>query len=1515
MYPANNTGIARDSIDVSGTAAAAGRTSNAKVPPPLCIVGRSPSAVIVIVLLFVACATSFHLLPAASLTVVQTQPETNIEGATQGAPPAALAEPAHALHAESKNTPETTPTDEETMATQMPSLSSWDAEPLRCYAANSSYFYDDSRKECRKLHFVDDGSAASGTTLPTDPTLVPIQSAHDSSLFGPAAAASPSVGGAATPAIAERFAPSPHSRWLHEDWRLWEGELPCSNRAELGRALVTPHTGIYSSAKGGRTADPLPADVDPRHAPFVTRGHHRDRLPSSLYELENACIDEESGRLYAFAGAARAEGAGEGGGGGGGRGLVAPDVRLHEGAVEFLVRFTYVTMDRFLHRRNRETVPIVLPEAEDNTNVSSGRDGSSAWRRTIAASLAAYLRPSTASPSAASSPAASVLFVEDTALMMPLSTIVASNPGHMYQRVANVASHARLLGARSIVYLSDYVSLAANEASYYTSTYHLNEQLAAVAAAEGLEALLPPYLQSKAPAAAAGVAAPTIVRASASRRAFREPELHGSPIQAHAHFFIHNMATALATGNLVPVLTPVTLAHPLHMSGERGCEAMRCAGAAGTAFPPSAFSDVGAALARGETPADRHCPVEEVADLRRCGRRHIAINVAPPMPYDGILLDTEGHSSEVWSGAVKETMREGRRVRADLLAATAALSAQNGTAWLPPAASPLPANAGRAERYAWYQRLWRARLVSLIAHRRRGGTHSSKEGGANNNGKVTAPNSKKKAVLSDEKLLKEYFADFMGAQLELRSRTAKEEAEAEARHRASAASAAAFRRRPKQLVCYRSIVVTQNHRGRPRYSTERGTLSISNVPTCHDAEGLKNAYEAVSARFATCPLLAPAANPLASAATVPAQERIPAPAASEPPARTTDYTQSNNTNRDAHPLLTLPPADQSRLAAAFAASQATVEAVLAEAAAAVRNSRKSYSLPVGAKTETAALATALLSDISTVDLGSSVPAVAALFSRVEAAQRAYDDVMMSLLKRSPIKAYGAVRLQKRGLFHTRSLFAAMADSHSRDGAGGGGRRGAGSAEGGRMADYLTVEAQEGMQPEGPSPRSLRASQYRRGLTADVLFGPHGADMHATAFVKPSALVLEVDASMMDDLPRGTFVLEYGFFSQLAFARSVGYLRVNSHADHGGDLVAAHYNSGYLSLPEWRHTMANAVCSWLAFNAVRLGDESRKYRTADGASAAADFSHLVPWWCRGGPIAVVEGLRAALRRERLSDARPPQVSPTLTAHSAAMRDTITFLRRRSARSAFGFSVPNCPPLEPSVAISLSSLGATTLGGDTSVRLGGTSFGQAVLNRLQTECARPVTRAVHDAPERQLLRAIEALQSHVEMARLRVDGTEAAALLSFLAVHGTGALLPEMPFPRQFWKSRRGEVSVALLGALLDGGASPDVPAAFRAAVLAIQTGWWEGISDARNAVPNAAPSPLAPNASSTDRQFVLDFLRDGVAAMGKSANPQSHRPQDTSSTFSYGTPLKCPNPLTPPYFKSKCNGNLPRFKFP
>ena len=278
---------------------------------------RFSSSALVATVLFVACASGFRLLemtPAdlpysdakrrASERIHHALPlptggghpsETDV--GEEGAIPT---EPFHATPTMNADEPSRSAAPASPQEGTTTRRSQWNAGPLRCYVTSSASFYDTNLGECREVHSVDDNGAfdavADGALPPTDPTLVPALDAYAL----PSLSASPALSANSTPVIAERFAPSQHSRWLLEDWRLWEGELPCSNRAEL-RGLATPHTGIFANETDGRTSDPLPANVDPRHAPFVTRGSHRDRLPSSLYELENACIDEESGRLLAFA--------------------------------------------------------------------------------------------------------------------------------------------------------------------------------------------------------------------------------------------------------------------------------------------------------------------------------------------------------------------------------------------------------------------------------------------------------------------------------------------------------------------------------------------------------------------------------------------------------------------------------------------------------------------------------------------------------------------------------------------------------------------------------------------------------------------------------------------------------------------------------------------------------------------------------------------------------------------------------------------------------------------------------------------------------------------------------------------------------------------------------------------------------------------------------------------------------------------------------------------------------------
>ena len=184
-----------------------------------------------------------------------------------------------------------------------------------------------------------------------------------------------------------------------------------------------------------------------------------------------------------------------------------------------------------------------------------------------------------------------------------------------------------------------------------------------------------------------------------------------------------------------------------------------------------------------------------------------------------------------------------------------------------------------------------------------------------------------------------------------------------------------------------------------------------------------------------------------------------------------------------------------------------------------------------------------------------------------------------------------------------------------------------------------------------------------------------------------------------------------------FADEVGWGWGGGPADEHSQLLTA---------PEYRQAFSVAVCSWFATNAVRLGVEaSRGPADSNGrqsAATTADFSHLVPWWCRGGAAATVRSLlRAALLTSganvSASDATAgaPSAPPAASAEemngaeqssgdgapvgdgdgadmaaadgrallAAQAAASPSYYSVRGVPSGYGPVVPYCVPLEPSV----------------------------------------------------------------------------------------------------------------------------------------------------------------------------------------------------------------------------------------
>eukprot|EP00744_Colponema_vietnamica_P017812 GILI01025080.1.p1 GENE.GILI01025080.1~~GILI01025080.1.p1 ORF type:complete len:452 (-),score=24.00 GILI01025080.1:160-1380(-) len=274
-------------------------------------------------------------------------------------------------------------------------------------------------------------------------------------------------------------------------------------------------------------------------------------------------------------------------------------------------------------------------------------------------------------------------------------------------------------------------------------------------------------------------------------------------------------------------------------------------------------------------------------------------------------------------------------------------------------------------------------------------------------------------------------------------------------------------------------------------------------------------------------------------------------------------------------------------------------------------------------------------------------------------------------------------------------------------------------------------------------------------------GPHGADMHSSALIKPSAFTVEI---VSDWIGGNMKSFGGGFFSAFAYARNIGFLKVMItrkwpwNSTKRDEWETAHHT--YMTLPDLKHTLSLSVCSWLAMNAVRLTDED----TSKGSSSSGDqqdYSHLVPWWCRGGPKVIVQSATALLR-ERLSLPQPPEAHklPGLAADQSA------FFRSRATLTSYGLSEPVCPPLHAAVQWSHQQSDVMSLLS--------TNIHQKHLNRLQSDCARAATYVSYgDSPLLVRRRYVESLQSLLEALLLMNESH--AQLAARLIIDGAPSLL--------------------------------------------------------------------------------------------------------------------------------------------
>eukprot|EP00744_Colponema_vietnamica_P008552 GILI01012195.1.p1 GENE.GILI01012195.1~~GILI01012195.1.p1 ORF type:complete len:744 (+),score=127.30 GILI01012195.1:294-2234(+) len=493
----------------------------------------------------------------------------------------------------------------------------------------------------------------------------------------------------------------------------------------------------------------------------------------------------------------------------------------------------------------------------------------------------------------------------------------------------------------------------------------------------------------------------------------------------------------------------------------------------------------------------------------------------------------------------------------------------------------------------------------------------------------------------------------------------------------------------RQLICYQRAAVAHVFHERATEVNPVAGIGLSKNANCNLKDTMRLIYDSVWARYGMC---SPDEKDEKDSHKIDAMKQIRDP--------------QKDTNRDAHPIFLLRDHQQRDLQDAFAKSKVAVEALL--------------------KTESA--------------LPPSQRNIEALEAAITKAQKVYDDKYMSYFQSQvatatvggssrQVRVFVAFRSAKRALTHWRHHLTAMMHQG--------------------LGRYVAFEFNEGLAGGTFSTKDLgystsdplntaRAQQYHSYLNTDIFIGPHGADMHSSAFVKPSALVTELASDGFDN----TNVRQFngGYFSAFAYAKNVGYLKVLTHAKYTTpeytDPWASEHQS-YMSLPDLRQMLSVSVCSWLAMNAVRLADEEVALK-GNTSSDLTDYSYIVPWWCRGGARAVTQDELAALQT------RSPD-------------EQDAFFQGRLAPTGYGFSQPRCAPLKATVVKAGDALG-----------IGPTVIDQSQLNRLQTECALHVSHDSYNASELcDTRRHVEGLQSLMESMLLMEEG-EAQVLARYVVV---------------------------------------------------------------------------------------------------------------------------------------------------
>lgn len=1276
------------------------------------------------------------------------------------------------------------------------------AETLSCLKmgrkGNVMYYYSVEQRACLPLPR---GFAERDPTKyvhPSDPTITTMMATIDRDGSGPDISTfDASASSEMSDTIVEKFSPSLHSRWLFDSWRLWEGEIACP----VESSTHSKRRGMVAQEAAKDHGAPASEDVAPFNitqyittlgktnlSHYATSGEHNVSLPNEVYDLRNFCVDELTGALINFAEHVTVSNA---------QGTFEGDRPIQLDPVEALTEHIYgvkfLANERFFHPSNREIIPLVVPTSSNN--------GGYSWKRLISSSVAAHHYQNTQSShnqlndsTTTTPPPPEILFVEDQALLVSASGFEYKNPGHQFHRLGSALALARLLKPQSLLVLVDLFAEDPKERCHRTHRYTKGNACPDAA-------LLPPYLITHVERHESGKdATPEFVNPDGPANPVVQlsfKEMLGLPSRPFRrdgdHMTVLELTMAEANSAFQGQMPFEAEFSPLLSSGETGCEDVRC----------------------GANDLSEMCTAEMKNKRRKCGRPYALINIALPdvqivdadqdrkLPY---RPDTQNYSSSVWGLAVRDTIRESKRVKRDIWLTAKGLRPINSTIPL----STIKKNAEGPADYS-YLKVWRERMISLAAS-------------------FTKP----PQVFSERppwqvsEVFHDYFLEYFAYQLESQHIAANKSGSPMQQPKLSSSSSTITSYPPRrQLICYQRAAVAQVFRGGNDLGTNPvAGIGLSQNANCELKSTLSMIYDSVWARYGMC------------------MKDEEGSSSSKGSSAVSEDAQKN-TNRDAHPIFTLKGEKQKTLMAAFSRSRQKISDLLKKIkvdGASLAQYNRTYLVSILAKH-----------------------------------QNEYDDLFMKYFAwesdnaknpkvSRPIRAFIAFRSAKRALTHWRHHLTAM----MRDGVG----------------RYVDFEFTEGMGSSAFSSKdpvfsladplnTARARQYHTYLSTDLYIGPHGADMHSSAFVKPSALVTELAGDGFDNTNMNSFT--GGYFSSFAYARNVGYLRVPTHVkyttpEHTDSWASEHQS--YMSLPDMRQMLSVSVCSWLAMNAVRLADEERN---ATAGSTSTDFSYLVPWWCRGGSKVIANDILNQLKGNS-----PPQ---------SLHEEQDQYFDSRLGPTTFGFACPRCPPLRAGVTATGLAEG-TEYHPHSTLELLSSAVTQSHLNRLQTECAYGVAVDNYlDTPQHAVRRHAEGLQSLIESLMLvREESAQEAARLMVQGVQrDNAALRADMLLC--------GESALNVTNVVEGKRCLVFMLEAFATRMQSVNTNlspsFVQSLRQMRFPLETRSSNPIVPLiVNATLRGQVINYIADQFLAAP--ARPTVHNaglPLLTSDEFSYG--WKCP----------------------